>query len=260
MLAAGRAVLAAATLGAVPAAAQDSAAAATPGGSRSWVPLASLVVPGSGQVLLGQDRGVVYVALETFAVAAYLRQSGIGRGEGDRFRDLAFEVARRAFAPSIRDTTFEYFETMTRFPESGVYDLDPGPALVPETDLSTHNGAVWLLARRTYWANPDQPPDPSSLEYIRAIQFYQERAVGPNFQWSWRDAPLEHQVFTQAIRRSDAAYRRAGNYLGLLLANHLFSAVDAFVASRLTRAIGRPTRVSSRWDRRGASVVVSIDH
>ena len=84
------------------------------------------------------------------------------------------------------------------------------------------------------------PPDPMSLEYWRALQFYQARAAGPDFLWSWRDHSLEHQVFRETIRRSDIAFRRAQTQVGLLLANHVLSAVDAIISSRLTEATGRP--------------------
>lgn len=262
---AGGAALTAVALAAGHAAAQDSAAAratATLRESRhSWIaPLASLVVPGSGQLLLGQDRGIVYLAVEAFALGTYLHQTGIAGAEGDRFRDLAFDVARRGFQPGVRDTTFEYFETMTRFVESGMFDLDPGPALVPESDPRTYNGSVWLLARQTYWEDPDVPPDPASPEYFRAIRFYQERAVGPNFQWSWRNAALEQQAFTLAIRQSDEAYRRAANYLGLLLANHVLSTADALVSSRLTRVVGRSTRLVTTVGTGGAARVGIVIH
>ncbi len=246
-----------------PAAAQDSTAAAATaavgGFQGSWIPpLASAVLPGVGQLLLRQDRGIVYLAVEAFAIGAYLRQSGEGRSQGRRFRDLAFDVARRSFAPAILDTAFEYFETMTRYRDSGTFDRDPGPALVPETDASTYNGAVWLLARQTYWDDPDVPPDPASPQYFRAIQFYQERAVGPNFQWSWRNAPLEHEAFSEAIRSSDEAYRRAGNYLGLLLANHVLSAADALVSARLSRLVGRPAEVATVIAPRRSQLTVVI--
>jgi hypothetical protein len=203
---------------------------------------------------------MLYLAVEAFTVGGYIRQSAVARSEGDLFRDLAFEVARRVFGPTVRDTAFEYFETMAHYVESGVYDLDPGPALAPETDPATYNGAQWLLARRTFWTDPDVPPDPASPEYIRAIQFYQARAVGPDFQWSWRDAPLEQATFRQAIERSDDAYRGARNFLGVLLANHVVSVADALVSSRLTRMVGRPTRVSTTVQRSGVRVAVSLQH
>ena len=136
------AVLAGLALAGAPAAAQDTTVAAATASVRGptspWVPpLASLVVPGAGQLLLGQQRGMVYLAIEAFTLGAYIRQSALARQEGDLFRDLAFQVARRDFGPTVRDTAFEYFETMAHYAESGAYDLDPGPALVPETDPAT---------------------------------------------------------------------------------------------------------------------------
>ena len=205
-----------------------------------WVrPATSLLVPGSGQLLAGQGRGAVYVAVEAYSLVRILRSNDEGRREGDRYRDLAFDVARRAFSPLRRDTVFEYFETMERFLESGLYDRDPGPALLPEIDAATYNGSIWLLARRTFWPDPELPPDPGSPEYLRAVRFYQDNAVGPNFQWTWRDASLEHGVFRESIRKSDTAFRRAQSMLGVLLANHVVSAVDALISSRLSAAAGR---------------------
>jgi len=202
-------------------------------------PLASLLVPGTGQLLAHQDRGAVYLAAEVYLVSRFLQLDHEAMLEARRFQSLAFDVARRSYLPVRRDTIFEYYEQMERFAESGSYDGDPGPAFVPEADPQTYNGAVWLLARRTFWQNPDVPPDPTSPEYWRALQFYQARAVGPNFQWSWRDHSLEHEVFRDYIKRSDTAFRRAQNQIGLLLANHVLSAVDALISARMSAAAGR---------------------
>lgn len=208
--------------------------------ARFWArPVASLLVPGSGQFLAGEDRGAVYVAVEVYSLARILQLHQEAHREGRRYRDLAFEIARRAFRPVRRDTVFEYFETLERFTESGSYDRDPGPLLAPEIDPATYNGSVWLLARRTFWANPDSAPAPGSPEYLSAVRFYQENAAGPNFLWTWRDAALEQGVFRESIRKSDDAFRRAQNMLGVLLANHVVSAVDALISSRLSAAAGR---------------------
>lgn len=227
--------------------AQEPDSAATPPAPPRpglWArPLASLVVPGSGQLLAGQDRGAVYIAVEVYSLARILQLNDEGRREARRYRDLAFQVARRAFRPVRRDTVFEYFETLERFTESGAYDRDPGPALEPEIDPATYNGSVWLLARRTFWTDPDTPPDPGSPDYTRAVRFYQEHAVGPNFLWTWRDAGLEHGAFRESIRKSDDAFRRVQNLLGVLLANHVVSAVDALISSRLSAAAGRPAEL-----------------
>lgn len=206
-------------------------------------PLASLLVPGAGQLLARQDRGAVYLAAEVYLLSRYLQLDHEATQEAVRFQNLAFEVARRSFMPTKRDTIFEYYEQMERFVESGAYDADPGAAFAPEPDPQTYNGSVWLLARRTYWEDPNVPPDPTSWRYRQALDFYTARAVSPNFQWSWREHSLEHQVFRDFMRRSDNAFRRAQTQIGLLLANHVVSAVDALISARLSAATGRPAEV-----------------
>lgn len=244
------------------AAAAGSSAAAQVDSSvrRLWVrPVASLVVPGTGQWLAGQDRAAVFLAAELYLVARVVQLTREAHREADRFRDLALAVARRAFTPGPRDTVFEYYETMEHFAESGAYDSDPGAGFAPEPDPSTYNGSVWLLARRTFWGDPAVPPEATSPEYQRALQFYQARAVGPGYRWSWHGASLEHDVFRQSIRRSDAAFRRAQSQVGLLLANHVLSAVDALIATRLRAATRRPTSVRTTLHDAGrASLVVRV--
>ena len=211
-------------------------------GPPMWLrPAASLVLPGAGQLLAHQDRGAVYLAVELYSVARIIQLTHEGEQQASRFRDLAFEVARRGFAAARRDTVFEYYETMERFAESGQFDRGTGTAFIPEADTATYNGSVWLLARRTFWSDPAVPPDPMSPEYLHAVQFYQQHAVGPGFVWSWRSKPLEQDVFRETIRRSDDAFRTAQNVVGLLLANHVVSAVDALISSRLSAAAGRRT-------------------
>lgn len=209
-----------------------------------WMrPISSAIIPGSGQLMAGQDRGVVYLAVEVFLVVQFFSTNGEGNRERERYLDLAFGVARAPFAPSRRDTTFEYFEQMEKFIESGPFDTDPGPALVPPADELTYNGSIWKLARETFLVDAGIP-DTTSADYQRALEFYRGRAVGPNFQWSWRDAGLELDLYRQSIKRSDDAFRNSTQYLGLLLANHLISAIDAFVSYRLSKS-GRPVEVES---------------
>ena len=75
---------------------------------RPWVrPLASLVVPGSGQLLGGRDRGMVYLAAEVWFVARALAFSGQGRRERDQFVTLGFDVARAQFTPYRLDAPWE---------------------------------------------------------------------------------------------------------------------------------------------------------
>jgi hypothetical protein len=222
----------------------------------TWArPLASAIVPGTGQLLGGRERGALYLVAEAFLLTRSLALNAEGRRERDRYRELAMVVARAPFAPALNDTVFEYFEQMGRYVESGAFDTDPGPALVPPTDERTYNGQIWALARRTFFVDPNVTPAPDSPEYQRALAFYSSRAIGPNFQWSWRNAGLEQDLYRQTIRQSDRAFRHASQGLGLLLANHLLSAVDAAITERLARRGG--PRVQTGLDRH-LSFIASI--
>lgn len=207
-------------------------------------PLASGIVPGTGQLLAGRERGALYLVAEAFLLTRVLSLSAEGRRERDRYRELARVVARAPFGPTDADTVFEYFEQMGRFVESGPFDTDPGPGIVPPADERTYNGQIWALARRTYFADPEVVPPPDAPEYQRALSFYTSRAIGPNFQWSWRNAGLEQDLYRRTIRESDEAFRQASQGLGLLLANHILSAVDAAISERLARR-GRAVQVRS---------------
>jgi hypothetical protein len=190
-------------------------------------------VPGSGQIITGHDRGVLYLAAEAFLLLRLWSLEREGRRERDAFKDLAFSVARAPFRPARRDTVFKYYEAMQSYIESGPYSTGTGAEIIPPTDESTYNGHIWQLARETFLSYPDLPADTASEEYKRALDFYASRAVGANFQWSWRDAGLERDLFRQSIKRSDDAFRLATQYLGLVLVNHLVSTIDAFVTERL---------------------------
>ena len=206
-------------------------------------PLASLLVPGTGQLLAGQERGLVYLATEVWLVARALSLAQEGRRERAAFQELAYAVARRPFSALRRDGPFEYYETMGHFVASGEYDADSGAAFVPEPDTTTFNGSVWLLARRTFLENPDSLPDPSSPAYRDAITFYSVRAVSGAFRWTWSDARLEQDVFRAEIAASDEAFRAATNYLGVVVLNHIGSAVDALITQRLRRRVTSPSIV-----------------
>ncbi len=211
--------------------------------------LASMVVPGSGQVLAGRKRGLAYVAAEAVLLTWHLRSAAIGRRERNGYRDLAFNVARGPFMPAVRDTAFEYFEHMADFVSSGPFDLDPGQALVPPTDETTFNGSVWALARRTFFVDMANPPPVGSAAHLRALAFYRARAVGPNFTWSWETDIAAKEAFGRGITASDDAFRRGTILLGFVFVNHLVSTLDAHITRRLS-ADGRSLRAQTRleWD------------
>lgn len=229
-----------------------------------WVrPVASLLVPGTGQLLGGHPRGAMYLVAEALLITRTLTFGSEGRRDQERYRELATVVARAPYNPVVQDTIFEYYEQMGRWVESGPFDTDPGPALAPPTDERTYNGQIWLLARTTFFPDPDVEPAPDSPEYQRALAFYASRAIGANFQWSWRNAGLEQDLYRQTISASDEAFRAATTTLGILLVNHLLSAVDAFITERLT---GAPLPVgvqTGMWTMRrgggaGFSAIVTI--
>jgi hypothetical protein len=233
-------------------------------GKALWVrPLASLLVPGTGQLLGGHPRGAVYLVAEALLITRALTLNSEGRRDQERYRDFATVVARAPYEPVLQDTVFEYYEQMGRWVESGPFDTDPGPALVPPVDERTYNGQIWQLARTTFFPDPTQDPPPDSPEYQRALAFYASRAIGPNFRWSWRNSGLEQDLYRQTISASDEAFRAATTTLGILLVNHLLSAVDAFITERLT-GTGRPVQLQTgmwttgRGRRPGFSAAVSI--
>ncbi|MCU0616698.1 MAG: hypothetical protein MUD17_06350 [Gemmatimonadaceae bacterium] len=198
-----------------------------------FAPVLSAVFPGAGQGLLRQQRGVVYAAAEVYLVVRALEAQRDAQRERDAYREIARTVARGAQGGERPIGAWAYYERLQYFLESGAFNRTPGAGFTPESDESTFNGSMWRLARETFWRDPDVAPDSTSDAYRRAIAFYQQRAVGDAFLWSWRDAQLEQDVYRQTIGRSNEASRRARQLVGLVIANHALSLVDAYVSVRL---------------------------
>jgi hypothetical protein len=207
-----------------------------------WVPLASAVVPGWGQLRLGQDRFIAYVAVEAYAAIGYFNDAAALRRERSRFITLARDVARAFVEGNELVGDWDYYEAMEKHLESGVFDRTPGTgALSPEVDTLTFNGAIWLRARRlSDWPSPDVEPDHASAIYQAAVSYYLAHAVKPEYRWSWRNAQLEWDLYRQTIRRKNEAGREAGHYLAVIAVNHLLSTVDAFITLRLRGGVGAP--------------------
>jgi hypothetical protein len=210
-----------------------------------WVPLASAVVPGTGQALLGQDRFIAYLAVEGFAFLGYLDQRSAQNRATQQYQALAAGIARSLFPGPYPIGTWAYYESMEHYKESGVFNLTPGLGFTPEVDATTYNGATWLLARQTYWSDPNVQPALTSAEYSKAFAFYTSRAVQPQYRWSWSNAQLEWDVYSQTIQVRNQAARDARTQLGILLANHLLSMVDSYITLRVHGGLGAPGEQSA---------------
>jgi hypothetical protein len=201
--------------------------------SAGIVGLASAIVPGAGQAILRQKRSVVYLALEAAGIGYYLSQHREGDRERNRYRRLSRTVARAAYSPDGPAGSWDYYERMEKYVASGAYDVVSGGNVEPETDVETFNGAMWLLARQTYWRDPATPPPLDAAEYRAALEFYISRAVKPEYRWSWSGDPEAFFQYRLAIASSNSAFRHAEQIVSFVLANHFLSAVDAYASVKL---------------------------
>jgi hypothetical protein len=188
---------------------------------KRWAPVASAIVPGTGQMILGNNRSVAYMAVEVIAWWRYRKHVNERADQEAAFKELARRVARSHFAPDAGDGNWTYYEMMRDYVESGDFTTSDNGSIVPPTDTFTFNGHVWLDALRTHSSTNE------------ALAQYQERAVKPNLQWSWRNARLQWDLFSQLTGKRNDANRAANIDLLLLVGNHLLSMVDAFGTFRL---------------------------
>ena len=207
--------------------------------STGVVTTASLLLPGTGQLLLGKMRWPAYAALEAIGWFVHLERRREGRRLRNEYRELAWLAARAGAAEPRVDGDWEYYESLERWPMSGRWDADPKRAgLQPESDPRTFNGAVWALATDLYL--PEEGAQDTEA-HARALEFYRERAYPPELLWDWTAEEASLRQYRELIDRSDAALRTATVVLGAVVANHLFSAADAFVAARLSGAFSLST-------------------
>jgi hypothetical protein len=204
----------------------------------------SAVVPGAGQYYLGQRRWPLYVGAEALGWALFFVQRSDGSNLREAYRDLAWDVARTYDGPRV-DGDFAYYESLTKYERSGAFDTDPSRAgIQPETDLTTFNGQAWLLAIEIFFG-PDADPRPGDPGYDQALGFYRDRAAAVEFAWDWSGQPGEQARYGRLIDDSDTAFRRASLFVGIVAANHLLSAIDAFVSARARAFSGLPIRLQT---------------
>ena len=222
----------------------------TPGprASPSWAPpLASVALPGAGQLLRGERRGWLYLAAEGVVWTGWGVERARGRDDRGRYRDLAWEVARDGTTPRI-EGDFEYYERMARWPRSGAFDADPAaPGIQPETDPTTFNGDAWSLALDIFAGN-GAPPAPGDPAYAAALAFYVDRAYAEGFLWDWTGDSAAQERFGDLIRRSDDHFRQASLWFGGAILNRVVSALDAVLSAHT------PARVSTVLERMPGAV------
>jgi hypothetical protein len=215
-----------------------SQAASTPSARPGKGFLLSALAPGAGQWFQGQGRWPAYAAIEIWAWFQFLDLRREGRDLRSDYRDLAWFVARRVSTGPRTEAGWDYYEALSEYRSSGAYDVDPeAPGVQPETDPETFNGSIWALAREIYLPeDPENPVPEGSEPYLRAQEYYQQRAYEPRLAWDWGTNLLHQQEYGSLIRKADEALRSSTGMVGIILANHLLSAVDAFVSGRLRAA------------------------
>jgi hypothetical protein len=210
--------------------------------ARRLAPLASAIVPGSGQFALGNDRFIVYTAAELIGWWRLSKSWHEQSQQEAAFKAIARTVARSHFSSAPPDGDWTYYESMRDYLESGAYSTSNDGSVVPETDSLTYNGHLWqqLLA--------------TNATTSAALAAYEAQAVKPNFQWSWRNAQLQYDRFIRTTdKRNDAAHAAVEDLI-FIAANHVLSMVDAFATFRLQI---RPEAGGGAGGRPGASFTAS---
>lgn len=187
-----------------------------------YAPIASALVPGAGQYMLGHDRFVAYAAVELLTWWKYFKDAREQNRQESLFKELARDAARSHFSTSLPDGGWTYYEQMRDWMESGRYSKSDNGPVVPEDNDSTYNGSRWKLAQATHVNDP-----------VGALAEYEQLAVKPDFRWSWQNAGFQWDIFKRTTDSRNDAYRAGVTDLAIIAANHALSMVDAFVAFRL---------------------------
>ena len=173
----------------------------------------------------------MFAGLELLGWLVHLDQRRDGYRLRNEYVDMAWMVARSGDSQPGSEGDFEYYERLGSWTRSGSWDADPAHAGVqPEDDPDTFNGATWELARDIFLPPGAGEGHPS---FASALEFYQDRAYPPELLWDWTGKEASLNQYRALIKRSDEALRTASIVLGAVVANHLLSAVDAFVSSHL---------------------------
>jgi hypothetical protein len=189
----------------------------------------SLALPGLGQHQLGKSRKWLFAGIEVAAWAVYLERRSAAGSLRDDYRDFAWQVGRLQAGPRV-DGDFNYYETLSKWDRSGAFDRDAvSSGLQPEADPSTFNGTTWARAQAIFLGGGGQPGDPG---FAQALEYYEARAYQTEFLWDWTRSTGGRSRLGELISESDSRFRQATTAVGVVIANHLASAVDAFLSTR----------------------------
>ena len=191
--------------------------------------LLSLALPGLGQHQLGKSRKWLFAGLEVAAWVVYMERRSAGGSLRDDYRDFAWQVGRIQVGPRV-DADFNYYETLSKWDRSGAFDRDAASSgLQPEEDPATFNGTIWARAQAIFLGGGGQPGD---VGFAQALEYYEARAYETEFLWDWNRTTGGRSRLGEIISESDSRFRQATTALGVVIANHLVSAVDAFLSTR----------------------------
>jgi len=205
------------------------------------------VIPGWGQRTLEQRRGIVYAVAEAAFWTLWAERRHKGNTLRTAYRDLAWREGRIQVGART-DPDWAYFEAVSKWTRSGAFDRDPSAVgLQPEVDPTTFNGSVWRLAVDLYFPR-GADPSPEDPSYPAALNWYSSHAYGGAFLWDWSGKDRQLAEYNDLIHRSDRRFSQATGALGAVLANHLLSATDAFVSSRVPGDAGFRVRPPSPGD------------
>jgi hypothetical protein len=222
----------------------------------------SALLPGSGQLYQGQNRGYAYIAAEVASIAGWVVFRNQGQDREDEFIDFAWVHARENVSSRNVRGSDEYYEHVEKWVKSGEfdtdrnYDLNDPFTIDPWTDQETFNGDAWRIATINFF-EPDSLNElvGTRADSLAALQFYAERAFQNDFYWDWTKnntvdnyRALQNEYKDQRDE-SNTAFQRATFSLVFLMANHVISVVDAFMSSRI-RIPGDEQDHQTRFDMR----------
>ena len=91
---------------------------------------------------------------------------------------------------------------------------------------------------------------------------YRTHAYDERFEWSWAGQSAAWTRYMELIESSDGSFRRASQFLGVVIANHLLSGIDAFVTARVRSSVRSQAeaqiRLVPRDDRMGLALVFQV--